>query len=70
MTYNSYPYFFYKDNKRMETYLTELYLLSRCEYFISGICGAGFIVPLLKDEPFKDVYYIEDLNGGYVYGVR
>ena len=51
------------DNRRWErtlTYLTELYICSKCNWFVAPRSSGGFVVPLLKKEEFADLYYFEN----------
>ncbi len=48
--------------ERTETYLKELYFLSKCSCFISGKSSGGFIVPLLRHDEFDHIMYLDNLN--------
>ncbi len=48
--------------ERTNTYLKELYLLSQCDYLLSPKCGGGFVAPLLREEEFDGIFYMEQSN--------
>ena len=45
--------------ERSKTYLLELFLLSKCNIFVSPKVGGGFIVPLMRKTEFEDIFYLE-----------
>ena len=54
----------YEQNK---TYLLELFLLSKCDVFVSPKCGGGFMVPLMREVDFDEIIYLEQNNCNCVF---
>lgn len=48
--------------ERTYSYLMDLYLLSRCDSFLSPICGGGFIAPLLRETEYDCIKYMDQYN--------
>lgn len=48
--------------ERIDTYMLELFMLSKCDYFITPICSGGFWVPIIKSEEFKEIFYLDNIN--------
>lgn len=45
-----------------DTYMIEMYILTKCNYFIVSQRGGGLWIPILEEDEFKDVYYFDNIN--------